>query len=128
MQENQMAILMICNFIMAFLTIFKITMAFLTIFKIRMVFFTMAFLTMAFLTIAFFTMAFFTMVFFMMVFSEYNHIFHVFIKNHLLTLFHVTPIANLFYVGGGGVVKVTSPSNFVIFKDRDLKFGDNIYF
>ena len=40
-----------------------------------------------------------------------------------LTLFHVTPIANLFYVGG---FKVTPPSNFVIFEDRDLKFGDNL--
>ena len=39
-----------------------------------------------------------------------------------LTLFHVTPVANLFYVGGG----VNPPSNFVIFQDRDLKFGDNV--
>ena len=42
-----------------------------------------------------------------------------------LTLFHVTPLANLFYVGGGG--ERTPPSNFVIFKDRDLKFDDNVH-
>ena len=38
------------------------------------------------------------------------------------------PVANLFYVGRGGGIKGTPPSNFFIFKDRDLKFGDNIYF
>ena len=46
----------------------------------------------------------------------------------LLTLFHVTPVANLFYVGGGRGVDLTPPSNFVILKDRDLKFGDNVHF
>ena len=47
-------------------------------------------------------------------------IFDIMINNlngHIMTfpftLFHVTPIANLFYVG-------RNPSNFVTFKDRDL--------
>ena len=51
-----------------------------------------------------------------------KHIFSLIIP---LTLFHVTPVANLFYVWGG--VKETTPSNFVIFKDRDLKFGDIVH-
>ena len=44
----------------------------------------------------------------------------------VITLFHVTPVANLFYVRGG--VKVNPPSNFVILKDRDLKISGNVYF
>jgi hypothetical protein len=42
-----------------------------------------------------------------------------------LTLFHVASEPTYFTLGGD----VSSPpSNFVIFKDRDLKFGDDVYF
>ena len=42
--------------------------------------------------------------------DKINHVNECFLFG--LTLFHVTPVANL----------------FVIFKDKDLKFGDNVHF
>ena len=53
-------------------------------------------------------------------------LFDSYIYGGNLTLFHVNPVANLFYVGGGGLKY--PPSNFVIFEDRNLKFGDNVHF
>ena len=41
----------------------------------------------------------------------------------LLTLFHFASEPTYFTLGGGSFF---APSNFVIFKDRDLKFG--VYF
>ena len=44
----------------------------------------------------------------------------------ILTLFHVASEPTSFKLGEG---EVSSPtSNLVIFKDRDLKFGDNAHF
>ena len=46
-------------------------------------------------------------------------------ENIFLTLFHVASEPTYFTLGG----EVSSPpSNFVIFEDRDLKFGDDVYF
>ena len=56
---------------------------------------------------------------------EKKEISYIFACENLLTLFHVASEPTYFTLEG----ELSSPpSNFVIFKDRDLKFGDDVYF